>query len=142
MSISGSNPVPKIQSEQILENELVAQLISQGYARAAVTDEESMLANLKAQLEAFNGVTLTAGESTKVMHHLNKSAGVFAKAKILRDRMKLEKEGRDDGLPLVFRFMEPTTEPLSGHPAGQDGGHLPEPLRCNDLGQWPTISTD
>jgi type I restriction enzyme, R subunit len=92
MSISGSNPVPKIQSEQILENELVAQLISQGYARAAVTDEESMLANLKAQLEAFNGVTLTAGEFTKVMHHLNKSAGVFAKAKILRDRMKLEKE--------------------------------------------------
>ena len=36
----------------------MAQLIGQGYTRAAVTDEASMLANLKAQLEAFNGLQL------------------------------------------------------------------------------------
>ena len=93
-----------IQPEQALENELVAQLIGQGYTRAAVTDEDSMLANLKAQLEAFNGVTLAAGEFTKVLHHLNKSAGVFAKAKILRDRMKLEKE---DGTTTYLSFFDP-----------------------------------
>ena len=52
------------QSEQILEDNLVIQLISQGYAPVAVTDEATMLANLKAQLEAFNGMTLTAGEFT------------------------------------------------------------------------------
>ena len=91
------------QSEQILEDNLVAQLIGQGYALVAVTDEVTMLANLKAQLEAFNGMTLTAGEFTKVLHHLSRSSGVFAKAKILRDRMKLTKE---DGQTVYLEFFD------------------------------------
>ena len=91
------------QSEQILEDNLVAQLIGQGYALVAVTDEVTMLANLKAQLEAFNGMTLTAGEFTKVLHHLSRSSGVFAKAKILRDRMKLTKE---DGQTVYIEFFD------------------------------------
>ena len=79
----------RIQSEQLLEDELVAQLMAHGYTRAAVTDEASMLANLKEQLEAFNARalkkgTLTDGEFTKVLHHLNKQSGVFNKAHILR----------------------------------------------------------
>jgi len=92
-----------LQPEQVLEDTLVAQLVGQGYAKAAVTDEASMLANLKAQLGAFNGVALTDGEFTKVLHHLNKSSGVFAKAKILRDRMKLEKE---DGQTVYLEFFD------------------------------------
>ena len=91
------------QSEQILEDNLVIQLISQRYAPVAVTDEATMLANLKTQLEAFNGMTLTPGEFTKVLHHLSKSSGVFAKAKILRDRMKLTKE---DGQTIYREFFD------------------------------------
>ena len=91
------------QPEAVLERELVAQLIAQGFNQVAVTDETSMLANLKAQLEAFNGVALTAGEFTKVLHHLTKSAGVFEKAKILRDRMKLTK---DDGETVYLEFFD------------------------------------
>ena len=82
---------PITQPEQVLEDELVAQLVGQGYAQVAVTDEATMLANLKAQLEAFNNLTLTSGEFTRVLNHLTKSSGVFEKAKILRDRMKLTK---------------------------------------------------
>lgn len=93
------------QSEQVLEDGLVEQLIGLGYTLAAVTDETSMLANLKAQLEAFNGMTLTAGEFTQVMHHLTKSAGVFEKAKILRDRMKLN---REDGTTSYLEFFDIT----------------------------------
>ncbi len=44
------------QSEQALEDERVSQLVEQGYAKVAVTDESSMLANLKAQLEAEGSV--------------------------------------------------------------------------------------
>ena len=95
--------IPTTQPEQVLENELLAQLIGQGYAQVAVTDEVTMLANLKAQLEALNGMTLTAGEFTKVLHHLSKSSGVFAKAKILRDRMKLTKE---DGQTVYLEFFD------------------------------------
>ncbi len=91
------------QSEQVLENQLVAQLTAQGYAPVAVTDEASMLANLKAQLEAFNGLTLTAGEFAKVLNHLNRRAGVFEKAKTLRDRMKLD---REDGQTVYLEFFD------------------------------------
>ncbi|MDB6024133.1 MAG: hsdR [Verrucomicrobiales bacterium] len=94
---------PILQLEQVLEDELVAQLVGLCYTRVAVTDEASMLANLKAQLEAFNNVTLTAGEFTQVLHHLTKSSGVFAKAKILRDRMKLAKE---DGQTVYLEFLD------------------------------------
>jgi len=57
------------QSEQILENNLVAQLTTQGYDQVDVTDEPSLLANLKSQLEKFNDVTLTDAEFAKVMRH-------------------------------------------------------------------------
>ena len=79
----------KTQSEQVLEDELVAQLIGLDYRRIAVTDEPSMLANLKAQLEAFNDITLTDHEFSQVLNHLNKRSGVFNKAHVLRDRMML-----------------------------------------------------
>jgi len=96
------------QSEQELEDNLIEQLIAQGYTRAAVTDEASMLANLKAQIEGLNDVTLTQGEFTKVLHHLNKSSGVLNKAKILRDRMMLEKE---DGNTVYLEFFD-SSNPL------------------------------
>jgi len=99
------------QPEQVLEDNLVAQLVGQDYTRVEVTDEASMLDNLMAQVEAFNGVTLTAGEFTKVLHHLNKSAGVFQKAKTLRDRMNLTKE---DGTTVYLEFFD-STDPLRNH---------------------------
>lgn len=92
-----------VQSELVLENELVAQLIGQGYAPVAVTDEATMLGNLKAQLEVFNGLALTAVEFTKVLNHLNRRAGVFEKAKTLRDRMKLD---REDGTTVYLEFFD------------------------------------
>jgi type I restriction enzyme R subunit len=91
------------QTEQVLEDNLVAQLTTQGYSRADVTDEASMLANLKSQVEAFNDVTLTDGDFNKVLHHLNKKSGVFNKAHILRDRMKLTKE---DGDTVYLEFFD------------------------------------
>ncbi|MBN8420803.1 MAG: type I restriction endonuclease subunit R [Verrucomicrobia bacterium] len=97
------NVLPLTQPEQVLENDLVAQLIALGYTQVAVTDEGTILANLKAQLEAFNGQTLTSGEFTKVLNHLSKSSGVFAKAHILRDRMKLDKE---DGSTVYLEFFD------------------------------------
>jgi type I restriction enzyme R subunit len=108
MSDSPSNVVPMTEPEQVLEDRLVAQLIAQGYLQAAVADEKSMLSNLKAQLEALNGVTLTDGEFTRVLHHLNRSSGVFAKAHILRDKIKVDK---DDGETVYLDFFD-SNDPL------------------------------
>ena len=85
----------KAQPEQALEDELVAQLIGLDYLRVAVTDEPSMLANLKAQLEVFNEIALTDGEFSQVLNHLSKQSGVFNKAHVLRDRMMLTQDSGD-----------------------------------------------
>ncbi len=103
MKEKSSKYIPRVQPEYALENNLVAQLVAAGYTRASVTDEPSMLANLKAQLEAFNNVTLTEGEFKKVLFHLNRSSGFFAKAHTLRDRMNLIK---DDGDSKSLRFFD------------------------------------
>lgn len=95
MKEKSSEYIPRLQPEYALENKLVAQLVGAGYARVSVTDEDSMLVNLKAQLEAFNEVSLTDGEFKKVLYQLGSRSGVFAKAEILRDRMHLDKEDGD-----------------------------------------------
>lgn len=91
------------QSEQQLENELVAQLIGQGYERANVVDEASLLTNLQTQLEAFNSLKFSAAEFKQVVNHLNKASGVFNKAHVLRDRMQLR---RDDGSAVWIAFLD------------------------------------
>lgn len=96
------------QPEQVLEDNLVAQLIGQDYSRAPVTDKTSLFANLKAQLESFNNLSLSDGEFQKVLNHLDKTPRVFDKAKILRDRFKLD---RDNGETTYLEFFD-STNPL------------------------------
>jgi type I restriction enzyme R subunit len=103
MSFPPPNAIPLTQPEQALENELVAQLVGLDFAKVAVTDEATMLANLKAELGAFNGLALSEVEFGKVLNHLNRAAGVFAKAKTLRDRMQLK---RDDGSTVWIGFFD------------------------------------
>lgn len=43
------------QSEQALENELLAQLQGMGYEQVELADEVAMVQNLKSQLEQHNG---------------------------------------------------------------------------------------
>ena len=97
-----------VQPEQALEDDLVAQLIGMSYVRIAVTDELSMLANLKAQLEAFNEITLSDGEFSQVLNHLTKQSGVFNKAHVLRDRMMLTQDSGDTVYLEFFDSEQPS----------------------------------
>jgi len=90
-----------IQPEQILENDLVTQLGSLGYDRAEIHDEESLLINLKVQLEKFNGTEFSGKEFSAILNHLAKG-NVFEKAKTLRDRLCLI---RDNGESFYVRFF-------------------------------------
>jgi type I restriction enzyme R subunit len=89
------------QSEQALENNLVKKLVSLGHSFVTIKDEEDLLANLKTQLEKHNNLSLSAKEFSKVLNHLDKG-NVFEKAKILRDRMQLE---RDNGDSVYLEFI-------------------------------------
>jgi len=51
-----------IQSEQILENNLVTQLHQLGYEKIVIRDESDLLSNFKSQLEKHNKIKLTEHE--------------------------------------------------------------------------------
>ena len=67
------------QSEQVLENKLIEQLIGLGYERVKVESEAALLTNLQAQLEKHNKTTFSSNEFKRVINHLEKGT-VFEKA--------------------------------------------------------------
>jgi type I restriction enzyme R subunit len=90
------------QSEAILEDNLVKQLVSGGYEKVIIKDEASLLTNLKSQLEKHNKTTLSVSEFDRVLNHLNKG-NVYEKAKILRDKFALT---RDDNTTSYIEFLD------------------------------------
>ena len=98
------------QSEQVLEDQLVAQLQRLGYAFVSIKDEKELIANLKTQLEIHNqdALTRTGGskfseqEFKKVLNILSKGS-IFEKAKTLREIK--QHIVRDNGENLYFEFL-------------------------------------
>jgi type I restriction enzyme R subunit len=97
------------QSEQILEDQLIAQLQKLGYGYVLIGTEQDLLNNLKGQLEKHNQTVLsktgnpqfTQPEFEKVLNLLNKGS-VFEKAKMLRQKQHIV---RDNGDNLYFEFL-------------------------------------
>lgn len=89
------------QSELQLENELITQLNRLGFKSVAIADGDALLANLKQQLEVFNGTTFSDTEFERIKNHLFKGDR-FAKAKTLRDRFVLK---RDDETDVYIQFF-------------------------------------
>lgn len=79
------------QTEAQVEEQLLQQLAGQGFERVMLGDATGMLANLRTQLEAFNGLTFSEREFTSVLNHLSKG-GTFDKAETLRDRFQFTRE--------------------------------------------------
>jgi type I restriction enzyme R subunit len=90
------------QSEAILENNLIKQLVGLGYASVKVMDGDALVSNLKTQLEAFNKDTYSNKEFDAILNHLAKG-NVFQKAKTLRDRFSFE---RESGEVVYVRFYD------------------------------------
>ena len=90
------------QSEQVLEENLIKQLIELGHERVTIKDEQALTANLQTQLQKHNRTTFSSAEFAKVLNHLNKYTSVFERAKILRDKYALPK---DDGTIEYIEFI-------------------------------------
>lgn len=82
------------EPEAILENNLIRQLESLGFAPVKVQDRDALLHNLKGQLEAFNKATYSANEFDAILNHLAKG-NVFEKAKTLKDRFSFTRQNGD-----------------------------------------------
>lgn len=99
-----------VQSEQALENQLIAGLQKLSYELVLIKDEKDLLANLKTQLEKHNKAALlrtgedklSEQEFKKVLNILSKGS-VFEKAKTLREVK--QHIVRDNGENLYFEFI-------------------------------------
>ncbi len=89
------------QSEQVLEEQLIAKLQKLGYGLAIIKDEAALITNLKQQLEKHNNITFTKTEFERVLNILSKGS-VFEKAKTLREKQHIV---RDNGDNLYFEFL-------------------------------------
>ena len=89
------------QPEQVLENQLVAQLQELQYEKVLIKDETALVTNLKSQLEKHNNIVFTDNEFERVLNILSKGS-VFEKAKTLREKQHIE---RDNGDNLYFEFL-------------------------------------
>jgi type I restriction enzyme R subunit len=89
------------QSEQILEEQLVAQLQKLGYQYVAISGEQALILNLKKQIEKHNNIMLSDAEFNKILNILNKGS-VFEKSKTLREKQHIT---RDNGKSLYFEFL-------------------------------------
>jgi len=84
------------QTEQELENNLIAQLQILGFDKVRIDDEAALLVNLKKQLEKHNKILLSDLEFRQVLNKLAKG-NIFDKAKILRGRIDYIKDNGDVG---------------------------------------------
>jgi type I restriction enzyme R subunit len=89
------------QSEQVLEEQLIAQLQKLGYGLVSIKDETALIANLQKQLEKHNNISFTKTEFERVLNILSKGS-VFEKAKTLREKQHIV---RDNGDNLYFEFL-------------------------------------
>ncbi|MFQ6602479.1 type I restriction endonuclease subunit R [Flavobacterium sp. C3NV] len=89
------------QSEAVLENNLIKQLVGLDYTPIKIQDGDALVSNLKNQLEVFNQTTFTGKEFDAILNHLAKG-NVFEKAKTLRDYYNLT---REDGTSFYVRFF-------------------------------------
>jgi len=89
------------QTEQQLENSLIEQLGRLGFTPVVLEDSDSLISNLRVQMEKFNQTTFSDTEFSRILNHLNKGDR-FQKAKTLRDYFLLH---RDNDTTKHIRFF-------------------------------------
>ena len=84
------------QSEQQLEHALIAQLETLGWDRVTIKDETDLVANLKAQLETHNKISLSEAEFGQILNKLSQG-NIFQRAKVLRDKLDYQRDDSTTG---------------------------------------------
>ena len=95
------------QSEAQLEENLIKQLVNQGFNRVRISDEEELKSNFRNELfqhnkSKLNNEPLTDKEFERILRHLE-GKSVFQSALILRDKFILE---REDGSEVYIEFFD------------------------------------
>ncbi len=95
------------QSEAALEKEFIRLLTAQGYAYLSIHDKESLIVNLRQQLERLNDYTFTDGEWKRffVENLANANEGIVEKSRTIQiDHVKTLR--RDNGTSKNIRLID------------------------------------
>lgn len=89
------------QSEQELEDSLIKLLVNQGYKNPTIIDEQSLIENLRVQLEALNKCTFSDAEWKRLFSQeiANKTRSIEEKTEILQRQDAIVGLKRDNGEP-------------------------------------------
>ncbi|MDB8803412.1 type I restriction endonuclease, partial [Romboutsia sp. 1001216sp1] len=95
------------QSEAQLEENLIKQLVNQGFNRVTIADEEQLKNNFRSELfehnkSKLNNEPFTDKEFERILRHVE-GKSVFQSAMILRDKFILE---REDGSEIYIEFFD------------------------------------
>ncbi|MDU2591510.1 MAG: type I restriction endonuclease subunit R [Paeniclostridium sordellii] len=95
------------QSEAQLEENLIKQLVNQGFHRVIISNEEQLKANFRNELfehnkSKLNNEPFTDKEFERILRHVE-GKSVFQSAMILRDKFILE---REDGSEVYIEFFD------------------------------------
>ncbi|MDO5569510.1 MAG: type I restriction endonuclease, partial [bacterium] len=94
------------ESEKILEDKMIAQLVRQGYEKVEIETEEQLINNFREQvylhnMEELGGKRLSDKEFERLMVKIS-GKGVFQSAKELRQKQDIE---RDDGKKVYIELF-------------------------------------
>ena len=95
------------QSEAALEKEFIRLLTAQGYEYLIIHDENSLIANLRRQLELLNDYTFTDGEWKRFFTEVlaNANEGIVEKTRTIQtDHVKVLR--RDDGTSKNIQLID------------------------------------
>ena len=121
------------QSEADLERSLIEILKQQAYEHLRIASEADLIANLRAQLEALNGITFSDSEWDRFFSEriAGERDGIEEKTyRLQEDHVQLLR--RDDGTfknVTLARQVEHPQQPPPGHQPVRDDRHLRQPLR-------------
>ncbi len=95
------------QSEYELEEQLIEQLVKQGYEKVKIDDEDMLKENFRKMIfkhnkEKLNNVPLTDKEFNRILIYLE-GKSIFKSAKLFRDKYVLE---REDGTSVYIEFFD------------------------------------
>ena len=102
------------QSEAQLENNLIKQLVEQGFNKVNIVDEEGLKNNFRHQIEEhnkskLNGQPLTDKEFERILRHIEGKT-VFKSAMILRDKLHTQERMKTKQSEHMMMFLLPITQ--------------------------------
>src|SRR5574344_2926191 len=106
MYIVGGESMSNYESEKILEEKMIKQLVCQGYEKVKIDTEEELITNFREQIylhnmEELGGERLSDKEVERLMVKIT-GKGVFQSAKELRQKQDIE---RDNGKKVYIELF-------------------------------------